>query len=139
MLIYGHDPAVAAWAGQQLGISDWGPCRAIGVARHDNLVAAAVFHQYRHPAIEISFVTTTRHWATPKTVRGIMRYPFVQLGCRRLTAITEASNETARAFLVRMGFRQEGVHPDAFESGAAISYGLLRADASRWLEETGHR
>lgn len=139
MLIYSHDAAIAAWAGQRLGISDWGPCRAIGVARRDNLVAAAVFHQYRHPAIEISFVTADRRWATPASVRGIMRYPFIQLGCKRLTAITEAANEPARAFLMRMGFQQEGIHPDAFESGAAISYGLLRTDAERWLiEGNGH-
>jgi RimJ/RimL family protein N-acetyltransferase len=135
MLIYGHDEAVAAWAGERLGISDWGPCRAIGVMRDGAMAAAAVFHQYRHPAIEISFVTANRRWATPRTVRGIMRYPFIQLGCKRLTAITEEANQPTRAFLVRLGFKQEGIHPDAFLSGAAVSYGLLRDDAARWLAE----
>jgi RimJ/RimL family protein N-acetyltransferase len=140
MLIYGHDAWVGKWAGDRLGISDWGACRAIGVTRHGEMVAAAVFHQYRHPNIEISFVTTDRHWATKKVVQGILGYPFLQLGCKRLTAITEATNQRTRAFLCRLGFHQEGIHPDAFDSGNAVTYGLLRKDAARWLaEDTDHR
>lgn len=140
MLIYGHDAALAKWAGDRLGISDWGPCRAIGVVRGHHIAAVAVYHQYRHPGIEISFVTTDRHWATRDAIRGILGYPFLQLGCKRITAITEATNQRTRAFLCRLGFREEGIHPDAFESGDAVTYGLLRRDASRWLaEEECHR
>ena len=135
MMIYGMDAAVAKWAGDRLGISDWGPCKAIGVMRHGDLAAAAVFHQYRHPNIEISFVVANPRWQTPGAVRAIMSYPFVQLDCRRLTATTEATNQRARAFLCRLGFNEEGYHPDAFSSGDAVTYGLLRKDAARWLKE----
>jgi RimJ/RimL family protein N-acetyltransferase len=135
MLLYNHDIALSRWAGERLGISDWGPCRAIGVLRRGDLAAVAVFHHFRFPDIEISFVTCDKHWATPATVRGILRYPFLQVGCKRLTAITEATNQPTRAFLSRLGFHQEGVHPDVFLSGAAISYGLLRKDAAKWLRE----
>lgn len=135
MLLYGHDVALSRWAGDQLGIRDWGPCSAIGVVARGNLVAAAVFHCYRDPDIEISFVTTDKRWATPQTVRGIMRYPFIQLGCKRMTAITGATNQSTRTFLCRLGFRQEGYHRDAFHADDAVSYGLLRKDAARWLAE----
>lgn len=135
MLLYAHDREMARWAGDRLGISDFGPCRAIGVIRRGELAAVAVFHCYRHPNIEISFVTCDRHWATPQTVRGILRYPFVQLGCKRLTAITERKNQPTVAFLYRLGFRLEGTHPDVFESGDALTFGLLRKDAERWLTE----
>ncbi len=134
MLLYGH-PGIAVWAGRQLGIHDWGPCQSIGVMARGKLVAAAVFHQYRHPNIEISFVTVDKRWATPQTVRGILRYPFIQLGCKRLTAITSDKNHPTREFLCRLGFVQEGYHPDAFESSDAVTYGLLRAAAARWLTE----
>lgn len=135
MLLYNHDRELARWAGERLGIRDWGPCRCIGVIRHGALVAVAVFHQYRHPTIEISFVTAHKRWATPATVRGILRYPFIQLGCKRITAITEATNQPTRAFLCRLGFREEGYHVDAFDTGDAVTYGLLRRDAARWLAE----
>jgi RimJ/RimL family protein N-acetyltransferase len=46
-----------------------------------------------------------------------------------------ATNQPARAFLCRLGFREEGYHPDALPLGDAVTYGLLRKDAARWLED----
>ena len=68
-----------------------------------------------------------------RAIRAMLRYPFVQLSCVRLTAVTPARNVRARAFLARLGFRQEGVHPDALPGGDAVSYGLLARDAARWI------
>lgn len=137
MLIYGHDRELSLWAGQQLGYAGAIGTRhdpvAIGVARNGKIAAVAVFYDYRLTSIEITFVTTTPRWASRENIKAILSYPFVQLGCKRLTAITEENNSAARAFLERLGFRQEGIHPDGFESGTGISYGLLRADAERWL------
>lgn len=135
MMVYGHDAALAKWAGDRIGVSDFGLCSAIGVIRDGDLAAVAVFHHFRFPDIEISFVTENPRWATPQCVRAIMRYPFIQLGCKRMTAITGATNQRTRAFLCRLGFHQEGVHRDVFIDDDAISYGLLRGDAAKWLKE----
>ncbi len=135
MLIWGCDRELARWAGERLGISDFGPMSAIGVVHGSDIVAAAIFSNYRIPNIEVTFVTSSPRWASPKAVREIISYPFKQLGCKRITAVTEATNQPARAFLCRLGFRQEGVHPDALPTGDAITYGLLERDASRWLAE----
>lgn len=136
MLLYGHDRELCLWAARELGF-DHPICArdpvTIGVAREGRIVAAAIFSRYDPPGIEVTFVTTTPRWASRENIRAILRYPFVQLSCKRVTAITEECNATARAFLERLGFHQEGFHPDAFSSGAGISYGLLRADAERWL------
>lgn len=133
MLIFGHDAALARWAGDRLGIADFGPCVAIGVAYNNEIVAAAVYNQYRPPNIEITFVTSSSRWASPGAVRAILRYPFVQLKCKRVTAITHGKNKAARDFLIRLGFKQEGLHPDTFFDDAAVTYGLLAADAVRWI------
>ena len=137
MLIYDHHYELALWAGLQLGYG--GPIRstepkAIGVARGGKIVAAAIFYDYRLTTIEVTFVTTEKRWASRQAIKAILHYPFVQLGCRRLNAITEQSNLEARDFLERLGFMQEGVHPDAFQSGTGLSYGLLRDAAERWLK-----
>ena len=136
MLIYGHDRELSLWAGERLGLNGrvrgYDPV-AIGVARGGEIVAAALFANHQGPTIEVTFVTSTPRWASREMVRGILQYPFVQLGCKRVTAVTEACNKPARAFLERLGFRQEGVHPEAFPSGDGISYGLLRKDADKWL------
>ena len=136
MLVYGHDRELSLWAGKRLGLD--GPIRgydpvAIGVARGGAIVAVALFANHQGPNIEITFVTSTPRWASHEMIRGILSYPFVQLACKRVTAVTEACNTDARAFLERLGFCQEGTHPDAFPSGDGISYGLLRKDAERWL------
>jgi RimJ/RimL family protein N-acetyltransferase len=136
MLIYGHDRELSLWAGSRLGLG--GPVRgvdpiAIGVARADRIVAVALFSNFQPPTIEVTFVTTTPRWASREMIRGILAYPFLQLGCKRVTAVTETCNAPARSFLERLGFLQEGVHPDAFPSGEGISYGLLRRNAERWL------
>lgn len=138
MLILGEDRALSAWAGERLGIADFGPCVAIGVAHQGRIVAVAVYNHFQHPDIQITFVTSSPRWASPGAIRAILRYPFVQLRCKRITAITGAMNQPARAFLCRLGFREEGFHPDALASGDAVSYGLLARDAVRWIAEEDH-
>jgi RimJ/RimL family protein N-acetyltransferase len=62
----------------------------------------------------------------------IFGYPFNQVGCRRLTATTEAKNQPVRAFLCHLGFREEGVIRQGFPTDDAVVYGMLR-DECRWL------
>ena len=138
MLIFHADVALAAWPGARLGMEIAKPNTSIGVAHRGKIVAVAVFNNYRPPNIEITFVTTSSRWASPNAVRTIIRYPFLELRCKRITAIIEATNQPARAFLCRLGFKLEGVHPDVFTSGAAETYGLLLKDAGRWVAEEFH-
>lgn len=138
MLIYGADRELKLWAGERVGIKDFGPSATIGVAHKGKIVAAAVFSNYQWPSIQITFVTSSPNWKSKGAIKAILSFPFKQLKCRRLTAITEATNQPARAFLCRLGFHQEGYHPDSFESGDGISYGLLAKDAARWVEEKPH-
>ncbi len=146
MLVYGCNGEVAGlnavangllvkWASDRLDGIDFGPCVTIGVVHNNEIVAVAVYNKFLHPNIEVSFVIASPHWASPGAVRGILSYPFAQLRCKRLTATTDATNERARAFLVRLGFKQEGYHPDALPTGDAVTYGLLRKDAARWLKD----
>lgn len=135
MLLYGHDALLARWAGERIGVDDFGPCVAIGVLHKGEIVAAAIFNQYRHPNIQVTFVTASPRWASKGAIRAILKYPFVQVGCKRITAVTEATNQPARAFLCRLGFTQEGYHPDALASGDAVTYGLLANNAARWIAE----
>lgn len=148
MIVFGHtgnhllppgavpNELLARWAGERLGIADFGPCITIGVVHNGGIVAVALYNKYLHPNIEVTFVTAAPQWASPGAVRTILSYPFVQLSCKRVTATTESANHRARRFLLRLGFRQEGYHPDALPSGDAVTYGLTRADAERWLRKS---
>lgn len=133
MLIFGADRDLARWAGERLGIPDFGPCTTIGVVKNNSLAAVLVYNNYQWPNIEMSLATSTPYWASREVLRGIFRYPFVQLGCKRVTAVMAESNVMGRAFVVRLGFVQEGVHVDMLKTGNAVSYGMTRASAKRWI------
>lgn len=135
MLVFGHDREIAEWVSRRLKFVDFGPSVAIGIVRHDHLVGGCVFHNWRHPNIEVSFAATSPTWATRQTFRALLNYPFRQVQCRRLTATTEVTNQPARAFLCRFGFHEEGYHPEALPGGVdAVTYGLLARNC-RWLAE----
>lgn len=133
MLLTQQDALVAPWVGTRVGVTDFGLCSTIGVVRGGNLVAGAVFNNYRHPNIEVTFAADSPRWASKQNISCILRYPFVQLGCLRLTAYTKAKNSRARTFLTGLGFDQEGYHPYGFPDDDAVSYGLLR-DKCRWID-----
>jgi len=133
ILVAGQDKAICRWVGDRLGIDDFGACKTMGFIDHGVLVAGVVFNNYRHPNIEASIATSTPRWCNRGILSAIFHYPFIQAGCTRVTATTEATNQPARAFLCRLGFQQEGVIRQALPGGAdAVIYGLLR-DECRWL------
>lgn len=132
-IIAGHDAAVAEWARRHFGVRvEWGPCAAIGIARGGDLIAGIVFNNFRWPSIEASIASTRPDWASRRNLAAIFAYPFRQLDCRRVGALTEVTNQPVRAFLCRLGFQEEGVLRDALVSGDAVIFGMTRAEC-RWL------
>ena len=136
MIVYGNKPLLLGWAGDRLGMKfDEALSEPLGVRIGNEILAVAVINNVRWPNAEISFVTSSPRWASRTHIAGILAYPFFQLRMKRLSSLTEAMNQPARAFLCRLGFKQEGYHPEAFPSGDGVSYGLMREDAQRWLKE----
>lgn len=132
-LVLGQDQAVAAWTKARIGhCNDWGPYAAIGVADSgENLIAGVVYNNW-HPhykSIEISTASDSRRWLTKSLITGIFAYPFMQLGCQRVTAATPRNAHTARQFLETFGFQPEGIVRLGFGTQDAFIWGLL---ASEW-------
>jgi len=131
-LLIGDDEAIARWVGQRVGVDDFGKCVTIGILSGDELIAGVVFNNYRPPGIEATIASTSPRWCNRATLAVIFGYVFDQLRCRRLTAITEATNQPVRAFLCHLGFREEGLLRHGFMTGDAALYGMVREDC-RWL------
>lgn len=137
-LIFGHDEALAQWA--EAAYPDCAPLSrplaAIGVGSDKDILGVAIYHNFRQDGndIEITFVTATPRWATPGNIRELLRYPFVQLGVKRMTAITQKSNKRARKLLTGLGFVLEGTHPFASKDAKpACTYGLYSDRAMKWI------
>lgn len=115
----------------------FGPCSALGVVDKDrNLLGGVVFHSYRPQDgdIEMSAAFDHPRWAMPHTLRRLFQYPFVQLGCGRMTTITPRANKRARRFDEGLGFKLEGVIRKAVMGQDACVYGMLRSEC-KWLKD----
>jgi RimJ/RimL family protein N-acetyltransferase len=140
-LVLGQDRDVAAWVAARIphmgAGADFGPCAAIGVVDAAGRPLGGVVFSSFLPAcrsIEVSIAADRARWLTAPLIRGIMSYPFVQLGCQRVTAITPRRAAPTRRFLDRFGFKREGVLRKGFGTDDAIIHGLLEREwrASRW-------
>jgi RimJ/RimL family protein N-acetyltransferase len=140
-LVLGQDRDVAAWVAARtphMGEGAlFGPCAAIGVADEAGRPLGAVVFSNFQPgfgSIEVSFAADTPRWLTRPLIGAILSYPFVQLDCQRLTAVTPRKARRARRFLDRFGFKREGVVRKGFGTDDAIISGLLRTEwlGSKW-------
>jgi RimJ/RimL family protein N-acetyltransferase len=135
-LLFNQDEALARWA--ELQYPDCAPLSrpltAIGIASNEGeILGVAIYHNFRHNDIEVTFITATPRWATSGNIRALLHYPFEQLGVERMTAITNKSNKKARKLLEGLGFLLEGVHPYAAKGKTACTYGLYSDNAKRWF------
>lgn len=132
-LVCDRQDELLAWAKQRMPLLNIeGSAAAIGV-EDGEIIAVAVFDRYRGHDIEISFAADSPRWARRGVIRGIFHYPFVQLGCVRLTTITAENNTRARRLDEGLGFVLEGIHPNGLAPGVtAVSYGMQRSEC-KWL------
>lgn len=65
-------------------------------------------------------------------LRALFYYPFLQLHCRRVTALIDDDNERSLRLVEHCGFEQEGRMRHATARGDVLVYGLLK-EHCRWL------
>lgn len=99
----------------------------IGLERRGELVAGVIYEGYNGRNIWM-------HVAIPGCItrdflRYAFHYPFIELGCRRVSGYVEASNARARRFDEHLGFQQEAIlQGAASDGGDVILYRMTRED-----------
>ncbi len=128
----------AEWARLRIGhVESWGEwCEAIGLERDGELLAVVVFNLFSGADIAMHIAAVPgRRWMTRDFLRVAFRYPFNQLGCRRVTGYVPASNADALRFDLHLGFQREGLLREAMDTGEdVIVLGMLRREC-RFLNE----
>lgn len=138
MLLHNADKDVCAWVGEKIfgdPESFDEKCRAIGVLHRGNLIAGVVYSNY-HPgrSIEMSVASIDKRWCNRHNLRAFFKYPFIDLGVKRVQTLCSANNKGVIMFNKRLGFKQEGRHPEAWPlGGEAISWGMLAPDCE-WIK-----
>lgn len=124
-----------AWAIERIAhVPSWGEWyEAIGWEREGSLTAVVVYNLYSGADIAMHIAAVPGgHWLTRGFLRAVFRYPFVQLGCRRVTGYVPLTNLNAQRFDEHLGFRREGLMREALPNGEdVIVYGMLERE-SRW-------
>ena len=85
-------------------------------------------------SIEVSFASASPRWLTRRLIGAILSYPFVQLDCQRITALTPRRARSARRFIDAFGFKREGLIRQGFGDDDAVVSGMLKREweGSRW-------
>lgn len=129
-----HD-LIAGWVAARTGYVPGGQFHAIGLLASDGftqrIIAGVVFDNWRGYDV-------TGHIACDTTVnraflREIHRYPYCDLGVRRITATCRSDNEEAIDFMRRIGFIEEGRIRGGMPDGSdRLILGQLKEHA-KWL------
>lgn len=125
---------VAEWVCTQLDAHhDIAMAEGIGWAKNGNIVAGVLFDNYNGASINAHIAVVPGERISPTLVAAWLDYPFRQLGLKRITCLIAEENLPSRRFAEHLGAKQEVVLTDALPSGNLVIYGLLKADAKKWL------
>jgi len=110
---------------------------AMAFVNEGKIVIGVVFHNYRETDIEMACAVLDRKSVNRGVLRLIYSYPFIQLGCTRVTSIVDRNNKDILKFNRRLGYVPEGVIRRAFGDHDAILFGMLREECP-WIKVDTH-
>nr|DAF30653.1 MAG TPA: acetyltransferase [Caudoviricetes sp.] len=128
-------PCVSKFVSDRIpGNDEFSPTDAnLGLLKGGKLVAGVVFNMYTGTGICMHVAAEGKDWMSREFLRATFRYPFVQLGCRRVTGLVRTDNLAAQKFDEHLGFKREGLIREGDDDGCdLILYGML-AKECRWL------
>jgi len=102
----------------------------------DGQIIAAVVYTNWHPklSIEMSVASIDKSWATRHNLKAFFKYPFIDLGVKRVMTLCSAKKRDIIMFNKRLGFKPEGYHREAWELGGdAVSFGMLKNEC-KWVK-----
>lgn len=116
-------------------VDSWGEWyEAIGLEEDGEPIAAVIYNLYSGADIAMHIAGAPgRRWLNREFLRVAFRYPFVQLGCRRVSGYVPATNADALRFDRHIGFVDEGVMREALPNGEdVVVLGMLKNECKWW-------
>lgn len=107
-----------------------GPYSVFLACKGNNAKGVVLYKNYTSGDIEM-LCAGEPGWVTPGLLKFVLSYPFEQLNCNRITCLAHRKNKAMRGYLVRMGFKLEGVKRKALNGEDLMMYGLLKGK-TKW-------
>ena len=130
---------MASWAIEHLrprinSVMDFGEFSVIAVLRDGAPCAVVIYNMYFGHDISMTIASNDPRWASKKVLKGLFAYPFLQMGCARVTATTSKKNTPARNLLSKVGFAYEGKQEKGFMGQYdLLLYGMTK-EKCKWLK-----
>ena len=134
--IYGQDARVLDFMAEHLSDCEL-PADSVtlGVESDGELIAGVAFENYTKTGISIHVAALEgRHWLSKDFLFRVFAYPFLQLGCHRVTGLVRVDNLKAQKLDEHLGFVREGIiRRGATDGTDFIMYGMLKEEC-RWIK-----
>lgn len=126
-LVWDQAERVGAWVASKVGVEGFvPPYSSLGWQRGGELVGGIIFNVYTGPNVEL---TVACDGPVPPSILGhVRRYVFDQHKCRRMTITAKASRPDVIDQAKRLGFTEEGFHPELFADDDGVTLGILAKD-----------
>lgn len=104
--------------------------KGLTLIRDGEPVAAVLYDNYSGSNIFMHVAAVpTKRWMNKHFLHEAFKFPFVTMGCKRVTGWVEADNIVAQKFDEHLGFRREAVLKSAGEHGQDVFlYVMFRED-----------
>lgn len=110
-----------------------GSMKGLGLERDGELVSGVLYEGWnRHNVWMHVALAPGARW-TKAFLLYCWHYPFVELGCRRVSGYVEASNAAARRVDENLGFKPEAVLKGAAADGGDVILYVMWRDECRFL------
>lgn len=104
--------------------------KGIVLRRDGEVVAAALYVEFNGSNIFVHLAGSPgRNWLKRDFLYWLFHYPFIQLGCRRISAWVESNNADSVRFIEHLGATREAVLSQAGRDGVDVFvYKMFRED-----------
>lgn len=129
-LIYDDQPELLRWAAERIGVTRFKPdAKGFGVLRDGQLSAVVVWDTFSEVDCAMHVASSgDGHWLSRDVLKMAFGYPFMDLKMRRITALIPAKNSRAIRFNEHLGFKLEGLCPEAMPDDDIQIRGMLRRE-----------
>lgn len=112
-----------------------GGMQGVGLERDGALVAGVIYEGFNGQNVWMHVgAIPGKRWLVRDYLRYCFRYPFLQLGCKRVSGYVESHNHSARRFDEHLGFSEEARLKGAASDGGDVILYVMWRDQCRFLE-----
>lgn len=129
-------PAVNDWVSSKIfGKDKFDPeAPSIGLLENGKIIGGVVYTMYTGNGIMMNVAGDHPGWVSLGFIKAAFAYPFIQLGCTRVSGMVRVDNPKALLFDMKLGFHIEGVVRKGDDDGTdMVMLGMLREEC-KWLK-----